>query len=216
MWSSAARACRVMAAWSRRPLAVSRTTRAPVRRIGVAGDVTAAFEVTQQIVDRLSGDLKLLGEFGGALAVEPGIAEHRDVGGVPYDLVVRQPYRSADAHLPHGAGVEDGGSTSHEEGVTMGSAVIDGPDNAHARAWWFLDTLVVEHRCAPDMETIVMKMTLPVGSSAPLHVHDDLDDTWYILDGAARSVSQPRHTSCRRHRSSRRWTSSRASPLHTI
>ena len=26
-------------------------------------------------------------------------------------------------------------------------------------------------------------MTLPVGSSAPLHVHDDLDDTWYVLEG---------------------------------
>jgi len=24
---------------------------------------------------------------------------------------------------------------------------------------------------------------LPVGSSPPLHVHDDLDDTWYILEG---------------------------------
>ena len=26
-------------------------------------------------------------------------------------------------------------------------------------------------------------MILPVGSAPPLHVHDDLDDTWYILDG---------------------------------
>ena len=26
-------------------------------------------------------------------------------------------------------------------------------------------------------------MTLPVGSAPPLHVHDDLDDTWYILEG---------------------------------
>ena len=33
------------------------------------------------------------------------------------------------------------------------------------------------------METIVLEMTLPVGSSPPLHVHDDLDDTWYILEG---------------------------------
>jgi mannose-6-phosphate isomerase-like protein (cupin superfamily) len=52
-----------------------------------------------------------------------------------------------------------------------------------AQAWWFLDTLVVEHRSAPEMGTVVLEMTLPVGSSAPLHVHDDLDDTWYILDG---------------------------------
>lgn len=65
----------------------------------------------------------------------------------------------------------------------MSTAVIDGPQNEQAQAWWFLDLLVVEHRCAPGMETIVLEMTLPVGSSAPLHVHDDLDDTWYILDG---------------------------------
>ena len=33
------------------------------------------------------------------------------------------------------------------------------------------------------METVVLEMTLPVGSAPPLHVHDTLDDTWYILDG---------------------------------
>ena len=30
---------------------------------------------------------------------------------------------------------------------------------------------------------MVLEMTLPAGSSPPLHIHDDLDDTWYILDG---------------------------------
>ena len=65
----------------------------------------------------------------------------------------------------------------------MSTAVIDGPHSEQAQAWWFLDVLVVEHRCAPGMDTIVLEMTLPVGSSPPLHVHDDLDDTWYILDG---------------------------------
>src|SRR5580658_7244224 len=33
------------------------------------------------------------------------------------------------------------------------------------------------------MDTVVLEMTLPVGSSPPLHVHDNLDDTWYILEG---------------------------------
>jgi mannose-6-phosphate isomerase-like protein (cupin superfamily) len=66
-------------------------------------------------------------------------------------------------------------------GVT--TAVVDSPENGQAPAWWFLDTLVVEHRCAPDMGTVVLEMTLPVGSAPPLHVHDDLDDTWYVLDG---------------------------------
>jgi mannose-6-phosphate isomerase-like protein (cupin superfamily) len=65
----------------------------------------------------------------------------------------------------------------------VSTAVVDSPKNEQAQAWWFLDTLVVEHRCAPDMDTVVLEMTLPVGSSPPLHVHDDLDDTWYILEG---------------------------------
>ncbi len=65
----------------------------------------------------------------------------------------------------------------------MSTAIIDSPQSEHATAWWFLDLLVVEHRTAPGMQTVVLEMTLPVGSSAPLHVHDSLDDTWYILDG---------------------------------
>jgi mannose-6-phosphate isomerase-like protein (cupin superfamily) len=63
------------------------------------------------------------------------------------------------------------------------TAVVDSPENDQVLAWWFLDTLVVEHRCAPDMDTVVLEMTLPVGSAPPLHVHDHLDDTWYILEG---------------------------------
>jgi mannose-6-phosphate isomerase-like protein (cupin superfamily) len=70
-----------------------------------------------------------------------------------------------------------------EGGLSMSAAVIDSPQNEQAEAWWFLDLLVVEHRCAPDMKTVVLEMTLPVGSSPPLHVHHSLDDTWYILDG---------------------------------
>lgn len=65
----------------------------------------------------------------------------------------------------------------------MNAAVIDSPLNEQAQVWWFLDLLVFEHRCAPDMKTVVMEMTLPVGSSPALHVHHSLDDTWYILDG---------------------------------
>lgn len=65
----------------------------------------------------------------------------------------------------------------------MTTAVVDSPENEHGPAWWFLDTLVVEHRCAPEMDTVVLEMTLPVGAAPPLHVHHNLDDTWYILQG---------------------------------
>lgn len=65
----------------------------------------------------------------------------------------------------------------------MATAIIDSPDNADAQAWWFLDTLVVEHRHASETKTVVLEMTLPVGAAPPLHVHDHLDDTWYILEG---------------------------------
>jgi mannose-6-phosphate isomerase-like protein (cupin superfamily) len=65
----------------------------------------------------------------------------------------------------------------------MNAAVIDDRNSAHANAWWFLDTLVVEHRCAAGMSSVVLEMTLPVGHAQALHVHDDLDDTWYVLEG---------------------------------
>ena len=65
----------------------------------------------------------------------------------------------------------------------MNTAIVDRPQSDEALAWWFLDLLVIEHRCAPDMQAVVLEMTLPLGSSAPLHVHDTLDDTWYILEG---------------------------------
>lgn len=65
----------------------------------------------------------------------------------------------------------------------MDTAVIDDPNCTDANAWWFLDTLVVEHRRAPQMTSVVLEMTLPVGHAPALHVHDTLDDTWYILEG---------------------------------
>lgn len=47
----------------------------------------------------------------------------------------------------------------------MATAVVDSPRNGQAPAWWFLDTFVVGHRCAPDMDTVVLEVTLPVGSA---------------------------------------------------
>jgi mannose-6-phosphate isomerase-like protein (cupin superfamily) len=65
----------------------------------------------------------------------------------------------------------------------MNAAVIDDPSNTESDAWWFLDTLVIEHRRAPGMNSVVFEMVLPVGHAPALHVHDDIDDTWYVLDG---------------------------------
>lgn len=63
----------------------------------------------------------------------------------------------------------------------------------HGRAWWFLDTLVVEHpiaRAIPDavgdddtgVGPVVLEVTLPVGASPPLHIEED-EDSFYVLDG---------------------------------
>ena len=75
------------------------------------------------------------------------------------------------------------GTGSDQEVAEVTTAVVDSPENEQAQAWWFLDTLVVEHRFASGVDTVVLEMTLPAGSSPPLHIHDNLDDTWYILDG---------------------------------
>jgi mannose-6-phosphate isomerase-like protein (cupin superfamily) len=65
----------------------------------------------------------------------------------------------------------------------MERATVDVRDGEQTAAWWFLDALVVEHRVAPGMSGVVLEMTLPVGHSPALHVHETLDDTWYAIDG---------------------------------
>jgi mannose-6-phosphate isomerase-like protein (cupin superfamily) len=68
-------------------------------------------------------------------------------------------------------------------GSTMERATLDARDDEQTTAWWFLDALVVEHRVAPQMSGVVLEMTLPVGHSPALHVHEALDDTWYAIEG---------------------------------
>jgi mannose-6-phosphate isomerase-like protein (cupin superfamily) len=65
----------------------------------------------------------------------------------------------------------------------MVRATVDVRDGEDTTAWWFLDALVVEHRVADGMSGVVLEMTLPVGHSPALHVHETLDDTWYALEG---------------------------------
>ena len=65
----------------------------------------------------------------------------------------------------------------------MDPATIDRQGGEDTTAWWFLDALVVEHRVAAEMASVVLEMTLPVGHSPALHVHETLDDTWYAIEG---------------------------------
>jgi quercetin dioxygenase-like cupin family protein len=64
-------------------------------------------------------------------------------------------------------------------------AAVGGP--AEAGAWWFLDTLVVQHRLAdvPDEGSgpVVLEVTLPVGASPPLHVDPHGADSFFLLAG---------------------------------
>jgi mannose-6-phosphate isomerase-like protein (cupin superfamily) len=68
-------------------------------------------------------------------------------------------------------------------GNVVHGATVDVRGQDETVAWWFLDALVVEHRVAPQMGAVVLEMTLPVGHSPALHVHETIDDTWYAIEG---------------------------------
>jgi hypothetical protein len=63
---------------------------------------------------------------------------------------------------------------------TGGTAMTVEDTSAAGTAYWFLDTLAVVHSAMPPL---VIEVTVPPGGSPPLHVHDDLDDSSYLLDG---------------------------------
>lgn len=57
-------------------------------------------------------------------------------------------------------------------------------DHAGSRAWWFLGTLAVLRNPAGAPRTpAVIELTVPPGGSPPAHVHDQLDDSFLLLDG---------------------------------
>jgi mannose-6-phosphate isomerase-like protein (cupin superfamily)/catechol 2,3-dioxygenase-like lactoylglutathione lyase family enzyme len=53
-----------------------------------------------------------------------------------------------------------------------------------SEAWWFLDTMVVVRNPegAPRFP-LVMELIVPPGGSPPRHVHQDLNDAFFLLDG---------------------------------
>ena len=51
----------------------------------------------------------------------------------------------------------------------MTTAVVDSIENERRLAGQFPDALVVEQRCAPQMDAAVLERTVPVGSAPALH-----------------------------------------------
>ena len=55
---------------------------------------------------------------------------------------------------------------------------------ATSPAWWFLGTLAVLRNPPGAPRTpVVLELTVPPGGSPPQHVHDTLDDSFFLLDG---------------------------------
>ena len=57
-------------------------------------------------------------------------------------------------------------------------------DPTGSRAWWFLGTLaVVRNPEGAPRTPAVIELTVPPGGSPPEHVHEELDDSFLLLDG---------------------------------
>jgi quercetin dioxygenase-like cupin family protein len=54
---------------------------------------------------------------------------------------------------------------------------------AGGRTWWSLGLLVTELSAGADGGPVVAEATLPEGASPPWHMHDSLDDSFYVLEG---------------------------------
>lgn len=56
------------------------------------------------------------------------------------------------------------------------------PDTS--RAWWFLGTLaVLRNPIGAPRTPAVIELTVPPGGSPPRHLHEELDDSFLLLDG---------------------------------
>jgi len=49
-------------------------------------------------------------------------------------------------------------------------------------AYWFFDALAIV-RTPESVRPLIIEMTVPSGGGAPLHMHDDLDDSFYLASG---------------------------------
>jgi quercetin dioxygenase-like cupin family protein len=57
-------------------------------------------------------------------------------------------------------------------------------DSESSPAWWFLDTLLVlRNPGAGPRLPLVMELVVPPGGSPPRHVHQELNDAFFLLEG---------------------------------
>ncbi len=62
------------------------------------------------------------------------------------------------------------------------SKVLNVTATGEGEAYWFWGNLVVV-RSPEGSLPVVLEMRLPAGSAAPLHVHERLEDNWYVRSG---------------------------------
>jgi mannose-6-phosphate isomerase-like protein (cupin superfamily) len=82
-------------------------------------------------------------------------------------------------HVPADAGAVVSSvrpAVKRAEGLGMAEARPDRGD------WWFLGVRVKE-LTSPGAEVVVAEATLPKGASPPLHLHENLDDSFYLIEG---------------------------------
>jgi quercetin dioxygenase-like cupin family protein/catechol 2,3-dioxygenase-like lactoylglutathione lyase family enzyme len=57
-------------------------------------------------------------------------------------------------------------------------------DPSTSKAWWFLDsTVVLRNPEGSPAFPLVMELLVPPGGSPPRHVHEDLNDAFFVLEG---------------------------------
>jgi uncharacterized protein (TIGR02118 family) len=74
--------------------------------------------------------------------------------------------------------LETGGGEEEHRAPVLRSVAPDGGDG-----YWFGDARMTIKARASLSGTTIIEMVLPAGATAPLHVHENLDDTFVILEG---------------------------------
>lgn len=70
-------------------------------------------------------------------------------------------------------------STDQTAAIEIGRSIVEA---AQGRDWMFLGVRITP-LSSPQEPVVVAEAILPAGASPPLHVHDHLDDSFYLLAG---------------------------------